>query len=166
MTEIKTVGSTTNSTLKLTLLEKDALNIGRILNEEDLSLVYRYQHYLASKMIESADPVERIGKNLIFATPNSDVWRELSLEIMSSTADVLLVSISAEYESAMVHEYADGNPEFLYLTYDHIEVLELIENALGAFENSTQDQFEEYQRTHSTGIQKLASLSFKGGDSK
>lgn len=161
MKNIKTAGKATSPTFKMSALEKDLLNALRILDEEGQSLVYRYLHNLAMKLVMTQDPIERIGKDLFFATPNSDVWRELSPEIMSSTADVLLLSVSSEYESASVYEYTDEKPQHLYLTYDHIEVLELIENAIGVFENASQDQFEEYQRCYATGIRKLASLSIK-----
>ncbi|MEM5771104.1 MAG: hypothetical protein AAGU32_22915 [Bacillota bacterium] len=161
MEKNKTAEKTISPTLEMSALEKDLINIGRILDEEGQALAYRYQYYLASKLVMSSDPIERVGKDLIFATPNSDVWRELSPEIMSSTADVLLLAVNSEYVSASVYEYAEKQPKHLYLTYDNIEVLELIENALGSFEKVPQDQFEEYQRTYSTGIRELS--SHKGG---
>jgi hypothetical protein len=89
--------------------------------------------------------------------PNVGPWKELCPETRESAASVLLLSVSSGFESAMVFEYAENQPRLLHLTYDHFEVLELVENAFDIYENVGQTEFELCQKAYAEGIRALSS---------
>ncbi len=137
-------------------IEEELMTNYRMLVPENQVRAFEAVHKLLERQIENNDPELQVGLNLVYALPNTRMWkRQCSFLPEMKTANLLIV-IGANLDKACVYRAQGYISQFAYKTTNEHEIIMIHETALEIMHQLSDDEINVMQNNFADCIKLLA----------